>query len=75
MDSYDATNKNIDAVVDYTFNAGYKDVMRLKYLELFCYDDFEKEIQAFTDMKVYLDGTDIFDIILKENSIEKWNKV
>lgn len=70
MDSYDASYKRLDAIVDYTFNMGYIDTLKLKLLEIFDHQQFEDELHKHTEMDVYLDGSAEYEQILIDNRYE-----
>lgn len=70
MDSYDISNKRIDAVIDYSFSASYFETMKLKALEIFDYSRFLDKLHRNTDMVVYMYGTEEFNHILLNNGYE-----
>lgn len=56
--------------MDYTFNMGYIDTLKLKLLEIFDHQQFEDELHKHTEMDVYLDGSAEYEQILIDNRYE-----
>lgn len=71
MTDYDITNKEIDAVVEYSLKAGLGDTLKMKIYEMFDKDSFERCIESQTSMNVYYRGTDEFDAILQAYGYEE----
>ncbi len=67
MSNYDRTYKRIDAVIQYSFNATFSEVVKMKYYEVIGSAYFDRWISDKSSMTVLLDGTDEYTAILNAN--------
>lgn len=52
MLDYDLSNKKIDAIIDYSFDANIQDTAKLKFYEIFSRELFEEKIDEYSQMSV-----------------------
>ncbi len=71
MDDYDVNNNTIDAIIVFSSNISKKDMLKLKYLEIVNNDAFCDTLENNSSIKVFENGSNEFNNIVKEYDAQK----